>query len=73
MSTQKPEPPRPGEAPLNPALRREIDASHGTDFRGTDPMKTVSVQDPEEGRSWPMIWAIVAIICVAVAVYYIVT
>jgi hypothetical protein len=68
--SQTPEPPRGGDAPLNPALKRGIDASHGTEFHGTDPMKTVSVKDPDEGRSWPMIWAIVAIVCVALAVYY---
>jgi hypothetical protein len=73
MSTQQPEPPGTGERPLNPALHREIDASHGTEFQGTDPMKTVSVKDPDEGRSWPMIWAIVTILCVVIAVYYIVT
>jgi hypothetical protein len=73
MSTRQPEPPRESDARLNPALHREIDASHGTEFRGTDPMKTVSVQDPDEGRSWPLIWAIVAILCAVIAVYYIVT
>jgi hypothetical protein len=73
MSTQEPQQPRPEEGALNPALHREIDASHGTEFKGTDPMKTVSVTDPDEGRSWPMIWAIVAILCVLLAVYYLVT
>lgn len=73
MSAQTPERPTTRDAPLNPALHRQIDASHGTEFKGTDPMKTVSVQDPDEGRSWPMIWAVVAIICVALAVYYVVT
>ena len=72
MSTPSRERPS-NDSTLNPALRREIDASHGTEFQGTDPMKTVSVQDPEEGRSWPMIWAVVAILCVLLAVYYIVT
>jgi hypothetical protein len=73
MSTQEPEGQRAGDAPLNPALQRQIDASHGTEFRGTDPMETVSVQDPDEGRSWPIIWAVVAILCVVLAVYYVVT
>ena len=72
MSTEQPEHPQADERNLNPALRRGIDASHGTDFHGTDPMKTVSVQNPEEGRSWPMIWAIVAIVCVVIAVLYLV-
>jgi hypothetical protein len=61
------------DAPLNPALHREVDATHGTEFKGTDPMKTVSVKNPDEGRSWPMIWAVVAIVCLAIAVYYVIT
>jgi hypothetical protein len=73
MSTQEPEGQRADDARLNPALRREIDATHGTEFHGTDPMQTVSVKDPDEGRSWPIIWAVVAILCVVLAVYYIVT
>ena len=73
MSTQQPEAPQPGEPALNPALQKNVDASHGTEFEGTDPMRTVSVQNPDEGRSWPAIWAIVTIICVVVAVYYLVT
>jgi hypothetical protein len=73
MSMQEPQRPQPGENQLNPALHREIDASHGTEFKGTDPMDTVSVKDPDEGRSWPVIWAVVAILCVVLAVYYVVT
>jgi hypothetical protein len=57
------------DAPLNPALQRSVDQSHGTRFEGTDPMKTVSVQDAEEGRSWPWIWAVVAVICVLVTIF----
>ena len=75
MSTQdqEPEQPQSGCTPLNPALKRGIDASHGTEFRGTDPMHSVSVKDPEEGRSWPLVWAVVTIVCVLIAVYYLVT
>jgi hypothetical protein len=60
-----------GDAPLNPGLHREIDASHGTEFKGTDPMATVSVRNPDEGRSWPMIWAAVAVACLLIAIYYV--
>lgn len=61
--------PPASETPLNPALRRTVDESHGTRFAGTDPMATVSVQDAEEGRNWPLIWAVVAAICVLVTIY----
>lgn len=71
--SQEPEGQRARDASLNPGLHREIDASHGTEFHGTDPMRTVSVKNPNEGRSWPIIWALVAFFCVVLAVYYVVT
>jgi hypothetical protein len=73
MSTPESDDPRRADAPLNPGLQRQIDASHGTEFRGTDPMQTVSVKDPDEGRSWPIVWAVVAVLCVVLAIYYVVT
>lgn len=60
----------PADSSLNPALHREIDKSHGETFEGTDPMRTVSVKDPDEGKAWPIVWAVVAIVCLAVAIYY---
>jgi hypothetical protein len=54
-------------------LHREVDARHKTEFRGTDPMRTVFVQEPDEGRSWLSIWMVVALACMAVAVAYLVT
>lgn len=60
------------EAPLNPALHREDDSSHGKIFEGTDPMSTLSVKDSNEGSSWPMIWAVVAVVCVLVTIYLLV-
>ena len=63
---------RPDDAPINPALQRQVDPTHGARFEGTDPMQSVSVKDPEEGSSWPMIWAIVGVVCVAIAIYYLV-
>jgi hypothetical protein len=61
------------DAPLNPALRQTTDASHGQTFEGTDPMKSVSVQDAQEGRSWPWIWAVVGIVGVLVTIYLVVS
>ena len=62
------EPPRsvgsgPTNAPLNPALKSEVDPSYGSAFQGTAPLDTVSVKKAE-GTAWPMIWAITAIVCV---------
>lgn len=70
MSTTPPT--DPGAPPLNPALREQRDESHGTDFAGTDPMETVSVKDPNEGRSWPVIWAVVFLVCLGVTIYLLV-
>ena len=72
MSTKPPDKPI-GDAPINPAIKREMDASHGTKFEGTDPMRTVSVKDPDEGSSWPMIWLVVGVVCVLVASYAVLT
>lgn len=55
------------DAPLNPALKPERDATYGPDQQGTDPMASVSVQK-DEGRAWPMIWAVVTIVCVIIAI-----
>jgi hypothetical protein len=68
MANRRPEEPV-GETPLNPGLHRSIDETHGKQFEGTDPMKTVSVKDVDEGRSWPLIWAIVAAVCVLITIY----
>lgn len=62
-----------GREGLNPALHRSTDETYGKDFHGTDPMKSLSVQDTKEGDSWPAIWAIVTGICILVTLYLVVT
>lgn len=64
--TSTPEPPS-GDAPLNPALKRVHDATYGPDQEGTDPMATISVKK-EEGAAWPMIWAVVTLLCILVTI-----
>ena len=60
--------PHPADnAPLNPALKQVHDATYGPDQSGTDPMDTVSIKK-EEGKSWPMIWAVTTIVCVIIAI-----
>lgn len=63
----------PKDPSINPAMHAQIDKSHGTEFSGTDPMDTVSVKDPDEGRSWPLIWAVVVVVSILVMVYTVVT
>jgi len=67
INTSSTKPPRETSgAPLNPALKREIDKTYTTDQDGSDPMETVSVQK-DEGKAWPMIWAIVTIASILIA------
>lgn len=56
------------DAPLNPALHKEHDASYSSADHGTDPMETVSVKK-DEGNWWPWVWASVTAICVIAALY----
>lgn len=69
MSVRVPADDQAATSGLNPALQAHEDHSHGDAFHGTDPMRSVSVHDPDEGSSWPWIWAIVALACVLVTVY----
>lgn len=59
----------PPQAGLNPQLRRRTDATHDTTASSPAPVETTSVQR-DEGRVWPIIWAMVTLICVAVAVWF---
>lgn len=63
----------PKDPSINPAMQAQIDKSHGTEFSGTDPMDTVSVKNPNEGRSWPLIWAVVVVASILVMIYTVVT
>lgn len=65
--TRAPSPGADGDAPLNPSLKQVHDRTYGPDQSGTDPMETVSVKK-DEGAAWPMIWAVVTILCVIIAV-----
>ena len=58
------------DAPLNPALKSRTETTYDTKSSAA-PADTASVQR-EEGRAWPMIWLIVALICVAITIYLLV-
>ncbi len=58
--------PREADAPLNPALNKEVDKTFTPDQDGSDPLETISVKK-DEGAAWPLIWAIVTIACVIIA------
>ena len=63
--------PSPSPDPeLNPALRQRREETHDTAHPTPPPIESASVQR-EEGLAWPAIWAIVTLLCVAIAVYLI--
>ena len=68
MST--PEQP-PSASGLNPALRHRTDETYDTSVSSLAPADTASVQN-ERGRTWPIIWAVVTLACVAIAIWILV-
>ena len=58
---------RRNEAPLNPALKADHEGQYDME-RTAAPLETVSVANNQHS-SWPMIWLIVFVLCVALTVY----
>jgi hypothetical protein len=56
---------------LNPKLKAVTNTSRDTETPMRPPAESASVQY-EEGRSWPMIWLVVTLICIAIGIYLIV-
>lgn len=46
---------------LNPALKSEVETQYDSEVSSAAPIETTSVQR-EEGRSWPIIWAVAVIL-----------
>lgn len=59
------------DAPLNPALKITTETAYDTDHTTPAPIDTASAKEGE-GEGWPIIWLIVAVICVGVLVYLLV-
>jgi hypothetical protein len=59
---------RQGPDGLNPALKTRPDASHDTSESSRPPAETASVQR-EEGRGWPIVWMVVAVLGALIAVW----
>ncbi|MCA0892494.1 hypothetical protein [Microbulbifer agarilyticus] len=64
MSDRKP----PKDSDLNPDLRAKTDETYGPDQQGRDPMETIS-STGKEGREWPVVWIVVAILCVLISLF----
>lgn len=61
---------RPEEAPLNPALKSRTETVYDTTRVTPPPVETASAKEGE-GEGWPIVWLVVTIVCVALAVYFI--
>lgn len=69
MSDQSRDEPR--DAPLNPALKSETETVYETRSSSPAPIETASAKE-NEGEGWPVIWLVVTVVCVALAIYFLV-
>ena len=60
---------RPEDAPLNPALKSTTETTHDTTHSSPAPVDTTSAKE-NEGEGWPIIWLVVTVICVVLALYF---
>lgn len=59
----------PRDVPLNPALKSETETVYPTRESSRAPIETTSATE-NEGEAWPVIWVIVTVVCVALAIYF---
>lgn len=57
------------DRPLNRSLKSETDSSHDIGHSPA-PLETTEAKEGD-GEGWPVIWAVVTIICIIVALYLI--
>jgi hypothetical protein len=62
---------KPRDAPLNPALKSETETVYPTKESSRAPIDTTSAKE-REGEGWPVIWLVVTIVCIALAIYFLV-
>ncbi len=58
------------DAPLNPALKSQVDRTYDTTGTTPAPIDTASANE-EEGEGWPIIWLVVTLAGVALTLYLI--
>ncbi|MDT9599894.1 hypothetical protein [Sphingosinicella rhizophila] len=61
---------QPEQAPLNPALKSRTDTTYDTETSTPGPLETTGAREGQ-GEGWPVIWLVVTVICVALAIYFI--
>ena len=59
------------DAPLNPALKSGTESVYPTEERSPSPYESTSTE-ANDGRGWPIIWLVVTVVCVALAIYFLV-
>lgn len=65
-----PQPDQPTDAPLNPALKSRTETVYDTKSTTPTPFDTASAKEGE-GEGWSIVWLVVAVIGVALAIYFI--
>jgi hypothetical protein len=60
---------RPEDAPLNPALKSTTDRIYDTTHSSPAPVDTTSAKE-NEGEGWPIIWLVVTVVCIVLALYF---
>ena len=60
---------QPKEVPLNPALKSTTETVYDTTNPSPPPIDTASAKEGE-GEGWPIAWLIVAVVGVALAIYF---
>ncbi len=58
------------EAPLNPALKSQVETTYDTTTTTPAPIDTASASE-NEGEGWPVIWLVVTVVCAAVTIFLI--
>ena len=58
------------DVPLNPALKSRTETTYDTKSTTPTPFDTASAKEGE-GEGWPIIWLVVTLICVVLAIYFI--
>jgi len=61
----------PRDAPLNPALKSETETVYPTKESSLAPIDTTSAKE-REGEGWPVIWLVVTLVCIALAIYFLI-
>lgn len=59
------------DAPLNPALKSRTETVYDTKNTTPAPFDSASAKEGE-GEGWPVVWAVVTLICIVLAVYFLV-